>query len=1083
MKSFLPVALSLLAMSPMVVNAQELNSSVAAANQNLAPSKLVSPMKVASPAIAAAYGKLPLSFEANQGQSDPQVKFLSRGQGYSLFLTDNAAVLALSKDLTSQPKTAVIAGKAALRKPAMVKTDVVRMELAGAARGMQVSGGDPLPGKANYFLGKDSSKWHTDVPTYTKVKYSNVYPGIDLVYYGNQRQLEYDFIVAPHADPKRARLHFAGASKLKLNSGGDLEIIAKDGEIAFHKPVVYQIRDGQHQQIEGSFQLLADNIVGFRLGDYDRSRELVVDPVLAYSTYLGGTGNPFMSYDSVAGIGLDAAGNVYIAGYTVSTDFPAANGPAPNPGHYSTSPRGYVTEFDPTLSTLVYSTYFGSDQTHPGGGQTLPAALFVDGSGAVYLTGETYSSHFPVTRGPFGVIETSENAFVSKLAAGGSTLVYSFLIASSIPGGGAITVDRHGSAYITGIYGGPFSTAGPYPTTPGAYLTSIPAADNNVGYAFVTKINPEGTGFDYSTYLGGPQKSQMTYAGSTAGLAIAVNDAGEAYVAGRTSFVSFPTTPGAFQSVNKNILTSDGSNGFITKLNAAGSGLIYSTYLGGTSSGSGFLEPGDEITTIALDHEGNAYVAGQATSHDFPVTPGALQTVNTSQELYTGFISKMNPTGTALVYSTYLGGTATQLTGMVTGTTIAALAIDDSKHVFVTGATGSTNFPVTPGAFQTTTNVLPGSYQATNAFLSELSETGSSLLYSTYLGGHPPPQDYPAGDAATGIALDGSGHAFIVGLASSVDFPVTSKAYQQENNAGKTLHYAGQINDFVTRFDLGRLPSASATDTLLSADNALQLEGLPITFTARVVAPDGYSIPAGTVDFMVDGKTVKSVPLGLGGYAVYYATGLSVARHSVVASYQGSGVNDPSDSGVTTVSVSGVVATPTFPQPGGTYNLPVKVVLETASPGAIIHFTTNGALPTASSATYSGPIIVSTTSTVKAMAVMSGKTMSAVATATYSIVPSAVPTTTEITSEFNPSALNESAEFQASVTASSGATPTGTVVFKNGNQLLGTAPLVKGVAKFTISNLTLYGHAIAALYTGSATNVESGASLTQVVVP
>ncbi|AXC16050.1 Cell surface protein (plasmid) [Acidisarcina polymorpha] len=1085
MKSFLPVALSLLAMSPMVVNAQELNPSVAAANQNLAPSKLVSPMKAVSPAITAAYGKLPLSFEANQGQSDPQVKFLSRGQGYSLFLTDTSAVLSLSKGIPSQPKTSAMAGNAAHQRPAKIKTDVVRMELAGAARGMQVSGADPLPGKANYLLGKDSSQWHSNVPTYAKVKYSNVYPGIDLVYYGNQRQLEYDFVVAPNADPNQARLHFAGAGKLKLNSGGDLEIIVEDGEIAFHKPVIYQMKDGERQPVEGSFQLMAKNSVGFRLASYDHSRELVVDPILAYSTYLGGTGNPNLAYDSVAGVGVDAAGNAYIAGYTISTDFPVTTGAiSSNPDHHSSAPRGYVTEFDPTLSTLVYSTYFGGDQTHPGGGDTYPAALFVDGSGAVYLTGMTYNSHFPATRGPFGVINSQENAFVTKLAPGGSALVYSFLIASSLPGPTAITVDRYGSAYLTGGVNAFYDPQanGTYPTPPGAYQASS-TATVDTGYAFVTKINPEGTAFDYSTYLGGPSIPDILPPPETTGLAIAVNDAGEAYVAGRTGFVSFPTTPGAFQSVNKTTATSGGSNGFIAKLNAAGSGLIYSTYLGGASSAGPYY--GDEITSIALDHEGEAYVAGQASSLDFPTTAGAYQRDTSGPQFYAGFISKMNPTGTALVYSTYLGGTTIQDVAPQQGTTIAGLAIDESKHVFITGATSSNNFPVTPDAFQRTTNVLPGSWDANNAFFAELNATGSSLLYSTYLGGHPPPQDVPSGDAAAGIALDGSGHAFIVGLASSVDFPVTSKAHQQENNAGETLHYAGQVNDFVTRFDLGAMPAASATLTGVYVDDgSFQYEGgLPLTFTAVVRPYDGYSIPTGTVDFMVDGVMVKSVPLGFGGFAVYNENDLSLVTHIVTARYEGSALNDPSTSDLTTVSVDGGAAPPTYPQPGGTYNRPVKVAIESATSEATIHYTTDGTFPTVASAKYVGPITISATRTVHAIAVKSGFTSASTA-AIYTIVPSAIPTKTAITSDVNPSAFNERVTFTARVTASSGATPTGTVMFKDGSQLLGTAPLVKGVAKFTIpTSLTLYGHTISALYTGSATNVESGASLTQVVVP
>jgi hypothetical protein len=244
------------------------------------------------PMLASSYSRLPLSFEANQGQTDPQVRFLSRGQGYSLFLTDSAAVLALSRP-NPRPNNGsnAIAAKANAAKPA--QSDVVRMELAGANPAAHVAGAEQLPGIANYFLGKDPSSWHTNVPTYAKVNYSSVYPGVDLVYYGNQRQLEYDFLVAPNANPKQVRLHFAGAKRLSVKPDGDLTVTARHGEVAFHKPAVYQTVNGQRHAVEGRFTLLAGNKVGFLLGNYDHCRELVIDPVLVYSTYLGGSGYQF----------------------------------------------------------------------------------------------------------------------------------------------------------------------------------------------------------------------------------------------------------------------------------------------------------------------------------------------------------------------------------------------------------------------------------------------------------------------------------------------------------------------------------------------------------------------------------------------------------------------------------------------------------------------------------------------------------------------------------------------------------------------------------------------------------------------
>src|SRR5271154_1385081 len=294
-----------------------------------------------APAVAANYGRLPLSFEANQGQSDPRVRFTSRGNGYSLFLTDSEAVLALSRKEGGKGGEQ----KATLPKPGpgktpakvLLKTDVVRMQLAGANPGLRVAGEEPLPGTANYFIGNDPAKWHTSVPTYAKVKYAEVYPGVDLVYYGNQRQLEYDFVVAPGVDPKEVKLHFVGA-KLSLNADGDLMVAGKNGEIAFHKPVVYQVKSGQvksgqqtsespsdRERVDGSFTLLAGNTVRFRLGSYDKSRAVVIDPALAYSTYLGGSGAQFGG-DSGGGIAVDASGNAYVTGTAYSTDFPVTKG-------------------------------------------------------------------------------------------------------------------------------------------------------------------------------------------------------------------------------------------------------------------------------------------------------------------------------------------------------------------------------------------------------------------------------------------------------------------------------------------------------------------------------------------------------------------------------------------------------------------------------------------------------------------------------------------------------------------------------------------------------------------------------------
>ena len=643
MKTLIPVAAGLLAISQFAASAQTASSALLTTQPESKPPAV-------NPAIKANFANLPLSFEANQGQSDGRVKFLSRGQGYSLFLTDREAVLALHKnELQSIHERG---GKPTL--PAKSgKTDVVRMELDGASHGLRVIGEEPLPGKSNYFIGKDPSKWRTNVPTYSKVKYTGVYPGIDLVYYGNQQQLEYDFVVAPNADPNQARLHFAGASKLKLNHDGDLEIIAKDGEIAFHKPVVYQMKDNQRQAVEGSFKLVAKNTVGFELGSYDRSRQLVVDPTLGYSTYLGG----------------------------------------------STSERGY--------------------------------AIVADSSGTAYVTGLTVSDDFPVTAGAFQrqINYATQGIFISKFNASGSALLYSTVMSGTIDEGACITyseairVDPEGNAYVAGS-----TSCIDFPVTSGAFQTTNHQGGNNTN-GFLTKLNPSGSALIYSTYLGG---SGSGLPGGGDGIQALVLDASsDAYVSGATNSRDFPVTSSAFQKVNKdpkaNKLLPFQTTGFVAELNSAGTQLIYSTYLGGSAGAAG---DGDSVNGIAIDNTGSAYVTGTTSSSDFPTTPGSFQPVAPEATPATSaFVTRLSSDGSALLYSTFLGGTGViGQPASTIGDHGVGIALDSSNLVYVTGTTRSATFPVTPGAFQLIGNGYTG-------FVSVFNLEGPGLVYSTFLGG------------------------------------------------------------------------------------------------------------------------------------------------------------------------------------------------------------------------------------------------------------------------------------------------------------------------------------------------------------
>jgi hypothetical protein len=644
------------------------------------------------------YGKLPLHFEANQGQAHHDVHFLSRGPGYSLYLTASEAVLALAAPSADS------------------KSIAVRMRLVGAERKPVVSGLEELPGKANYFIGNDPAKWRTNLPTYAKVHYREVYPGIDLVYYGNQRSLEYDFVVAPGANPKKIVLGFKGADKLEIDAAGDLVLHKAGSVIHQKKPVIYQEVDGIRQEIDGRYVLKPGKRVGFQVAAYDKSRPLIIDPVLAYSTYLGGNAN-----EIGVGIAVDAAGHAYVTGVTSSINFPTTA------GAFDTSLDGgsdtFVTKLDPSGSSLVYSTYLGGSSSSE---FEFAGGIAVDAAGNAYVSGQTDSADFPTTSGAFQTSRRgSLDAFVTKLNPTGSVLVYStFLGGNRVSAGSGIAVDATGAAYVTGRT---FSTD--FPTTAGAFQRVHGGSFD----AFVTKLDPSGSELIYSTYLGGSLFDDSS--------GIAVDATGAAYVTGGTGSTNFPTTAGAFQ-------TSSAGGAFVTKLNATGTALVYSTFLGGPGVGTG----------IAVDAAGAAYVVGFTESTNFPTTAGAFDTsLNGGGDT---FVTKLNAAGSALIYSTFLGGS-----GIDNGT---GIAVDATGAAHVTGLTTSVDFPTTLGAFQPvfhgckSSNPFPSA--DCDAYVTKLNPEGSALVYSSYLGGI-------GEDAGTGIAVDADGNAYVTGHTRSINFP------------------------------------------------------------------------------------------------------------------------------------------------------------------------------------------------------------------------------------------------------------------------------------------------------------------------
>ncbi len=760
------------------------------------PSQAIAAPQSHQPAPRVNFAKLPMSFEPNVGQSDARVKFLSRGPGYTLFLTPSEAVLALRKpEQQNAAKSPHLLGSAqhALKAAHEAPPSVLRVTLVGANGKARSEGIAPLAGRSNYLVGNDPKKWRTNVPSYGKVAYRNVYPGIDLIYYGtNQRQLEYDFIVAPGASPGAIGLRFSGAKGLRINDKGDLAIEVSGGEVIHHAPVIYQENGGKRQPVAGRIAFQGKNVIGFDVASWDRRRPLLIDPGLVYSTYLGGSGSDSGGGDHGSGIAVDASGDAYVTGSTPSTNFPVTA------GAFQVTLGGpsnaFVTKLNPTGSALVYSTYLGGSGSSGDQG----SGIAVDASGDAYVTGSTFSADFPITAGAFQTTyRTNGTSFVTKLDPTGSALVYSTYLGGGGDMGAGIALDSSGNAYVTGTTG-----SADFPVTAGAYQTTLGGAFN----AFATVVNPSGSTLVYSTYLGGNNEDF--------GNGIAVDESGDAYVTGfalpvyfnssctgasepaacctgagtGTCGVGFPITVGAFQSVCPSEFGRDGCHaGFVTKLDPSASGaasLLYSTYLGGNTEDLGY--------GIAVDASGDAYVTGSTQSTNFPVTAGAFQTIF-GGGAENAFVTKLNPTGSALVYSTYLGGS-----GHLNGDRGYGIAIDASGDAYVTGYTCSTNFPVTAGAFQTTYGNVGGGL--VNAFVTEVNPSGSALVYSTYLGG----SGY-VGDFGSGIAIDASGDAYVTGGTSSINFPVSAGAFETTLPDSESA--------FVSKLSLLPIPTAIATPT------------------------------------------------------------------------------------------------------------------------------------------------------------------------------------------------------------------------------------------------------------------------------
>jgi uncharacterized protein (TIGR03437 family) len=654
------------------------------------------------------YVALPQSFEPNRGQAAGRFDFLSHGAGYALLLNSNEADLRLlpARD-SSQPVA-------------------VRFKLLGARRRAPGSGRNPQPGTSNYFVGKEPGRWRTGIPQFGRVEYAGVYPGIDLAYYGNQQRLEYDFLLRPHADPHAIRLSIEGADRVRIDESGDLVLTIGSTEIRQRKPTIYQDSANGRTTVAGRYVRRGPRQVGFEVADYDSSKDLVIDPTLVFSTYFGGPGAEVGN-----AIALDSNGNVYIAGNTNSVGAPATSiGPLLAGGNQD----AFIAKFSAS-GTLIYFTEVGGGDPH-----TFGSALAVDMAGNAYLAGSTTSSQFPTMNAIQGSYHGATDGFVLELNSAGNTLVYStYLGGNNLDYVRAISVDALGDAYVTGTtQSANFPIANP--------MQSGLRGNAN---AFAAQLSPGGASFVYSTYLGGDGVDFNN--GNT------IDANGNLYVYGDTSSTNFPLL-NAFQKINGGLKNVQ-NTGWVSKLGPTGT-LVFSTYLGGSR--------GDSIRGAQVDATGSLLLTGNtASSSDFPLVK-ALQSKYGGGN-YDAFLAKLDPTGSVLLYSTFLGGNAEE-EGL-------GLVIDSLGNSYLTGYTFSTNFPVA-------NPIQAANAGASDAFLTEISADGSTVLFSTYLGGS-------GQDIANGLALNSSSTAFLVGTTASVNFPTL--AASQPANGGNTDAFLASI--------------------------------------------------------------------------------------------------------------------------------------------------------------------------------------------------------------------------------------------------------------------------------------------------
>jgi len=621
----------------------------------------------------------PLVFEPNVGQVASQVKWLARGNGYQLFLTADGATMVMREHAAEASKTGFLPALFSPARPSAASgastASVMRMKLSGSRSWDNVRGLEPTGGASNYFLGNDPNQWHVNVPHYARIQTAGVYDGVDLVLYSHSGELEYDFVVAPYADPKQIRLAFDGVDEMRVDSKtGDLLLTVADGrEVRQMRPRVYQQFGNHKVDVTGAYEILDRKQATFALAAYDRERPLVIDPTVAFTTFLAGSNE-----DEVSGIAVDGSGNAYVTGFTLSMDFPTV-GPIQMDQQ---STDVFVTKLSAT-GTILFSTYLGGSSNDHGNG------IVVDSTG-VYITGGTSSSNFPThtSLGPAPQAYHSR-AFVAKLNLSGNSILYSTSLSGSLDASAeGITVDSMGTAWVAG-----YTASTDFPMAPG--VTPLQAINHGGADAFIARLSATGASLLYSTYWGG---SSVDYA-----FGVAVDASGYVYVTGSSQSSTFPITTGmrACNSGYKDL----GNDGFVLKFSPGKTVPTYSTCFGAMGTQGRGIKP---------EGNGNAYITGATSSPNFPTTTGAWRTVKVSNG--SAFVTKLSNVG-AMVYSTYLEGNDGGTSGL-------AIALNPAGEIYVAGYTSSTTFPDQPG-------FTPNPYAG---FVAKLTPQLSGIDYVTFLG-------------------------------------------------------------------------------------------------------------------------------------------------------------------------------------------------------------------------------------------------------------------------------------------------------------------------------------------------------------